>query len=105
MSRPCRPRHIRCQPEARYFKPRGIPLNVLETIPLAIDEFEALRWADLLGLYQEEAAVKMGVSRATFGRIIESARRKVATALVNGHALQILENPNQEPKTIPEAQK
>jgi predicted DNA-binding protein (UPF0251 family) len=102
MPRPCCSRKIRCQPNARFFKPRGIPLNELETIPLALDEFEALRWADLLGLYQEEAAKKMGVSRATFGRIIENARRKVATALVNGHALQIGEDLKQELKTIPE---
>jgi uncharacterized protein len=78
-------------------------MDKLETIRLALDEFEALRWADLLGLYQEEAAQKMGVSRATFGRIVETARRKVAQALVQGQALQIGEEPTPDTKTHLEA--
>jgi predicted DNA-binding protein (UPF0251 family) len=76
-------------PESNYFKPRGIPLSMLEEVVLTIDEFEALRLADLDGLYQEEAAEKMNVSRPTFGRIIESAHKKVAEALVKGKALKI----------------
>lgn len=61
----------------------------LEEVCLGLDEFEALRQADLLGVYQVEAALVMGVSRATFARIIENARRKVAEALVSGKALRI----------------
>jgi predicted DNA-binding protein (UPF0251 family) len=76
-------------PESNYFKPRGIPLSMLEEVVLAVDECEAIRLADLEGLYQEQAAEKMKVSRQTFGRIIESARRKVAEALVKGKALKI----------------
>lgn len=56
---------------------------------MTLDEFEALRQADLGGLYQEQAAEQMGVSRPTFSRIIESAHRKVADALVHGKALRI----------------
>ncbi len=56
---------------------------------LTLDEFEAIRLADGEGLYQEEAAERMGVSRATFGRIVEAARRKVAQVLVEGKALRI----------------
>lgn len=56
---------------------------------LGLDELEAIRLADLLGLYHEEAAEHMGVSRATFGRILESARKKVAEALVFGKGLRI----------------
>lgn len=56
---------------------------------LAVDEFEALRLADLEGLYHAQAAERMGVSRRTFGRIIESARRKVARTLADGLALRI----------------
>jgi predicted DNA-binding protein (UPF0251 family) len=56
---------------------------------MTLDELEALRLADLLGLYHEEAAGRMGVSRATFGRIVERARRKSAEALVEGKALRI----------------
>jgi predicted DNA-binding protein (UPF0251 family) len=76
-------------PESDYFKPRGIPLSMLEEVILTVDEFEAIRLADLEGLYQEQAAEKMKVSRPTFGRIIDSAHRKVAEALVKGKALKI----------------
>jgi predicted DNA-binding protein (UPF0251 family) len=76
-------------PESNYFKPRGIPLAMLEEVILTVDEFEAIRLADLEGLYQEQAAEKMKVSRPTFGRIIDSAHKKVAEALVKGKALKI----------------
>ncbi len=56
---------------------------------MSLDEFEAIRLADHEGLYQEEAAGRMDVSRATFGRILDSARGKVADAIVNGKALRI----------------
>lgn len=56
---------------------------------LGNDEVEALRLADLEGLYLEEGACSMGVSRATFGRILERARRKTARAVVTGSALAI----------------
>lgn len=56
---------------------------------MTVDELEALRLADLEGLYQEEAASRMGISRPTFARIVEAARRKVADTLVNGRSLKI----------------
>jgi predicted DNA-binding protein (UPF0251 family) len=76
-------------PSSTYFKPKGIPLSILEEVILTVDEFEAIRLADLEGLYQEEAAERMKVSRQTFGRIIESAHKKVAETLVKGKALRI----------------
>jgi len=76
-------------PQANYYKPRGIPLSVLQHINLTFDELEAIRLADLEGMYQEKAAEKMNISRQTFGRIIESAHKKIADALVNGKALSI----------------
>ena len=91
-------RHVGCSPEAVYFKPRGIPVSLLEEVEVTVDELEAIRLADLDGLYQEDAAAKMNVSRQTFGRIVESARRKVADALVGGKALKI-EGGNIEMKT------
>ncbi len=54
-----------------------------------MDELEALRLADVEGLYQEEAARQMNISRATFGRIVEAAHRKVADAILHGKALRI----------------
>lgn len=56
-------------------------------VRLDADELEALRLADLLGLYQAQGAQEMGVSRATFGRVVAAARKKVATALVQGRPL------------------
>jgi len=89
MARPRNCRRVSSMPESNYFKPRGIPLSMLEEVILTVDEFEAVRLADLEGLYQEQAAEKMKVSRQTFGRIIDSAHRKVAEALVKGKALKI----------------
>lgn len=64
-------------------------MDALEEVVLGVDELEALRLAHLEGQYQKEAAERMEVSRATFGRILESAHRKVAQALVQGAALRI----------------
>ena len=89
MPRPCRCRRIRCRPDTDYFKPRGIPLDALEEVSLALDELEAIRLADLTELYQEDAAKKMNISRQTFGNIINSAHKKIADALLNAKALKI----------------
>jgi uncharacterized protein len=89
VARPRNCRRVGSMPQSDYFKPRGIPLSMLEEVVLTVDEFEAVRLADLESLYQEQAAEKMNVSRQTFGRIIESAHKKVAEALVTGKALKI----------------
>ena len=70
--RPKKCRRINCDITAKYFKPRGIPISDLEEVELLVDEFEAIRLADHEGLYHEEAAKKMNISRATFGRILET---------------------------------
>lgn len=87
-----RPRHCRLvdsTPVSNYFKPAGVRKASLEEVVLTLDEWEAIRLADFESLYQEEAAESMNVSRATFGRIIEEARKKVAQALILGQALKI----------------
>lgn len=89
MPRPFCQRRIAFVPSVTYFKPAGIPLRELDEVALTLDELEALRLADLNGLYQEQGASEMGISRATFGRIVESARRKVAEALTAGKALRL----------------
>lgn len=89
MPRPQRCRRIGLLPPKSVFKPAGVPGRDLDEVTLSVDEFEAVRLADYEGLYQEEAAQRMGVSRQTFGRIVETARRKVAHALVQGMALRI----------------
>jgi predicted DNA-binding protein (UPF0251 family)/predicted Fe-Mo cluster-binding NifX family protein len=62
----------------------------LAWVELMPDELESIRLADQMGLYQEAAAVRMQVSRATFSRILTSARAKVADALVNGKAIRLV---------------
>lgn len=89
MPRPVSERFLGGEIPPRVMKPAGVPARELETVVLGLDEAEALRLADLEGLYQEAAARSMGVSRPTFGRIVESARRKVADAVLNGKALRL----------------
>ncbi len=89
MARPFKRRRVGCDPQAHYFKPRGIPVADLDEIVLTMDELEAIRLADLQACYQEAAARQMEISRQTFGNIINSARKKIAAALVQGKAIKI----------------
>ena len=89
MARPMICRKVSGEVAARYFKPQGIPMRLLEEVELELDEIEAIRLADLEGLYQVDAAARMGVSRQTFGNIIARAHKKVASALLGGKALRI----------------
>ena len=89
MPRPFCCRRIAGKPAASIFKPIGIPVVELDEAVMTLDEFEAMRLADLDGLYQEQAAEQMSVSRTTLSRIVVSARRKMADALVHGKALRI----------------
>jgi uncharacterized protein len=61
----------------------------MEGVCITIDEFEAVRLADLEEMKQEDAARIMGVSRPTFSRIVASARKKIADGLVNIKAIRI----------------
>jgi len=89
MPRPCCRRRISAEPLRPVFRPVGARAAGLPEVVLTLDEFEALRLVDLLGLYQEEAAAQMQVSRPTAGRVLERARRKIADALVHGKILRI----------------
>jgi uncharacterized protein len=89
MPRPKCCRNVGVMPDKTCFQPEGISSACLEAVILTLDEYEAIRLADLEGLYQDQAASLMNVSRQTFGRIVEAARRKVADVLVNGKALRI----------------
>lgn len=88
MARPKKQRIVSGSPEISYFKPRGIPMRNLSEVVLTIDECEAIRLADLERLNHVEASQCMGVSRATFGRILQNARRTTAEALIRGKAIR-----------------
>jgi predicted DNA-binding protein (UPF0251 family) len=76
-------------PQVTYFKPAGVPARLLEGVALSVEELEAIRLKDTEGLQQEDCAQRMRISRPTFHRVLESARRKVADALINGKAVRI----------------
>jgi len=87
MSRPKKERKVNKPPYYTAFKPTGIPAKNLHNINLSLDEFEAIRLADFFGMSQEEAAEEMEISRPTFTRLIESARKKTADFFINGRLL------------------
>lgn len=89
MVRPHIRRKVGGRLSVRHFKPQGIPLSELEEVILAEDEFEAIRLADVEGMYHDAAAEQMKVSRPTFGRILAQGRRAVATAITQGKAIRI----------------
>ena len=89
MPRPYKIRRVMGTPNSSYFKPAGIKTIDLEESVLAEDEFEAVRLKDLLNLEQKECAEKMNISQPTFHRLISSARKKIADAIVNGKAIKI----------------
>jgi len=93
MGRPEKLRTVSCLARGRGFKPVGRPAAELEVETLRVDELEALRLADLEGLYQEAAAERMGVSRPTFARILARARSVVARALVEERLLVVGDGP------------
>lgn len=94
MPRPKRPRCLRFQPGVYYFKPQGVPLRFLEEVELLPDELEAIKLYEVDGLEQIEAAKKMKVSQPTFARILQSAQKKIANAIIFGKAIKITKNEN-----------
>lgn len=89
MSRPRLRRKLCVQPDVTYFKPRGIPLRQLESVHLTREEVEALWLIDLKSVSQTKAARHMHTSQSTVQRILTSARRKVAEAILAGKAISI----------------
>jgi len=89
MPRPMKCRRVGQLPEVTYFKPSGVPLRALDEVVLSIEEAEAIRLKDLVSLEQAQGAEKMNISRATFQRVLASARQNIADALLNGKAIRI----------------
>lgn len=89
MSRPPKCRRVNFLPDVTYFKPAGIPLRALVEVNLSVEELEAIRLRDGEDLDQEDGARRMNVSRPTFQRVLRSARKKLADALLTGKAIRI----------------
>ncbi len=81
-------RNITIQPTAFRFGPLDQPPK--EQLSIQADELEALYLADFRGLYQEDCARELGVSRPTFAKIIKSARRKCVEMLIYGKGIDIV---------------
>ena len=84
-----RDRRIAMPPPMEGFKPFGIPMRDLESVDLLFEEFEAIRLTDYEDLTQEEAAERMHISRPTFTRLYDKARKSIAKAFVEGKAIVI----------------
>lgn len=89
MARPPKCRRVEFAPEFTYFKPAGIPKTKLEELILNVEELEAIRLKDREGLEQVDCAERMHISRATFQRILVSARNKIAEAIIEGKAIKV----------------
>ena len=89
MSRPPKCRRVAFMPGVKYYKPAGIPLRLLDEVCLSIEELESVRLKDVEDLDQEQCAQRMNISRSTFQRVLASARKKIAEALLTGKAIRI----------------
>ena len=87
MARPQRRRRICREPEYRHFQPDGISCR--EEVVLTCGEYEIIRLVDLQLYTHEQAARQMDISRTTATEVYESARRKIADAIVNGKCISI----------------
>jgi len=86
--RPKKVRYIQRMPKVTMFSPRGKPGRPDEIL-LSIDQYEALKLADYQGFDQTQGAIVMKISRPSFGRILRSARKHIADALINGKIIRI----------------
>ncbi|HPF30997.1 MAG TPA: DUF134 domain-containing protein [Candidatus Saccharibacteria bacterium] len=89
MPRPRLCRNIEFYPNVTYFKPQGVPMRCLEYVELTTEEVEAFRLRHINELDQKQAALKMETSQSTYQRILYSAYKKIADALINGKAIKI----------------
>lgn len=96
MPRPPLQRRVRGKPSSTFFKPAGIPLRNLEESVLELAEFEAIRLIDVQGLSQQQAGDRMHISQSTLSRTLDSARKKLADAVINGKAIRIAQKGVQE---------
>ncbi|WP_304545393.1 DUF134 domain-containing protein [Sulfurimonas microaerophilic] len=87
MARTKSSRTLNFKPQYKKFVPEGVKPE--GKVTLLHEEIEAIYLMDLLGLYQEEAAQKMGISRPTFTRILKNARYKLSLGIVGGYKIEI----------------
>lgn len=92
-----RPKHCLCkiikfEPDIVYFKPQGVPMRNLQVVELSLEEIEAYRLRHLENMDQRVAAKKINTSTSTYQRILYSAYKKIADAIINGKAIKIIKH-------------
>ncbi len=87
MARPTKCRRVCNYPHSLEFTPENGEGE--EAVILTVDEFEVIRLIDREKMSQEECAVQLGVGRTTVQKIYETARGKLAEAIVEGRSLKI----------------
>lgn len=92
MPRPRLCRRVDFNPNVTYFKPQGVPMRDLEIVELTTEEMEAYRLRHMNDMDQQEAADKMHTSPSTYQRILYSAYKKIADALINGKSIKIIKH-------------
>jgi len=91
MPRPFKNRIISSSPKITYFKPAWVKMRFLEEIEIQIDEYEAIKLANIDWLNMQKSAEKMWISAPTFNRILNKANKKIADAIINWKAIKINE--------------
>lgn len=89
MPRPMKCRKVCCLPKNNGFVPVLGKDDTTETVIITVDEYETVRLIDNENMTQEECGEYMRVARTTVQQIYNSARKKIAHALVNGLAVKI----------------
>lgn len=89
MARPRKKRRIFFSPVVRLFLPQGVRMGASPMVELSLEEAEAVRLKNILGLEQIAAAKKMMTSQSTYQRILVSAYQKIAAGLIFGRPIKI----------------
>ena len=87
MARPCKAKRVCAKPSVEVFGP--LDQETDGKVELTLEEYETIRLFDLLECTQEECAAQMGVARSTVQQVYDTARRRLAQALVEGRRLHI----------------
>lgn len=89
MPRPRKCRKVCCLPQSNLFGPLHGAYNGTEAVLMSVDEYETIRLIDYESMSQEECADSMDVARTTIQGIYSSARKKIATSIVEGKTIKI----------------
>lgn len=76
-------------PRCSAFLPANSECRSAEAVVMTVEEYETVRLLDYRGFTQAECSVFMGIARTTVQNMYDSARKKIATSMVEGRELLI----------------